>query len=198
MLFTDLQGTGHTVFKSDSMFKRVHSYLQAMWGMRGVAVRLHQHKGKQSRQQQQQQQHSGRGLLSDPVYQLVYKRCQALYKPQKGVQRVDAAGEPLDPQNYCQETTFSEDELVRIADHLISSADPRDAQQMAMMLLMVGTAGRGDDCRERFVCEFLPPMLRRCIGELAMAGCTAFSFSLLYTAATLYYAKKHRSIWLVC
>ena len=145
------------------MFKRTHSVLQSMWSMRGVARRLQQSAAQRTKQQQQQQGKGG--LLLDPVYKLAYKQCQAGYKPQKGVQRVDAGGEPLDPQDYCIETTFTEDELVKIADHLTSSGDLSDAQQLAMIALMVGTAGGGDDCRERFVCELLPPMLRRCIGE---------------------------------
>jgi hypothetical protein len=50
-------------------------------------------------------------------------------------------------------------------DQLLASSKPEDAETMCMMLLMCGTAGRGDDCRERRICELVPPMLRKSIGR---------------------------------
>lgn len=90
--------------------------------------------------------------------------CQAMYKRQRTVLPKDAAGVILDPQDRTQQATFSADEKVKIGDHLVASKEHKDTQHMAMMLLMCGTAGRGDDCRERRLCELMKPMLRTCIG----------------------------------
>jgi len=57
------------------------------------------------------------------------------------------------------------DELVQMADFLMSSPNATDARDMSMVLAMSFTAGRGDDVRERRLCELTPPMLRTCIGE---------------------------------
>lgn len=70
----------------------------------------------------------------------------------------------LDAQDLSRETTFNENELVRMASYLLSSTEPSAANHLCMLLWMVSTAGRGDDLRERRVCELLPPMLRKCIG----------------------------------
>ena len=61
------------------------------------------------------------------------------------------------------------DDLVKIADHMLASSKAIDARDLSMLLAMCFTAGRGDDVRERRVCELTPPLQRTCIGETLLA-----------------------------
>ncbi len=61
------------------------------------------------------------------------------------------------------------DDLVKIADYSLASPKPLDARDLSMVLAMSFTAGRGDDVRERRLCELTPPLLRTCIGEILHA-----------------------------
>lgn len=156
------------------MFKRAHGCMQALWRMHGIASRL-----QRCGVQMQQLAATKGGLLLDPVYQSVYKRCQALFKKQKGTCTTD-------PRDHTQQSTFTEDELVKIIDEVLPSLDYKDARDLAMLLLMVVTAGRGDDCRWRRICELLQPILRTCIGESINGSrppCQACTASLLISAS---------------
>jgi hypothetical protein len=62
------------------------------------------------------------------------------------------------------------DDLVKIADHSLASPKAIDARDLSMLLAMSFTAGRGDDVRERRLCELTPPLLRTCIGEILHAN----------------------------
>lgn len=71
----------------------------------------------------------------------------------------------LDPQDNSLAATYSRDQLVQMADILISSPKATDARDLSMVLAMSYTAGRGDDVRQRRLCELTPPLLRACIGQ---------------------------------
>eukprot|EP00882_Tetradesmus_deserticola_P001207 GHRQ01001305.1.p1 GENE.GHRQ01001305.1~~GHRQ01001305.1.p1 ORF type:complete len:390 (+),score=119.09 GHRQ01001305.1:648-1817(+) len=157
-----LQGGGAYMYTSDSMLKRVHAMFQSKWTNRRLHMR------------QLGQQETRLDINHDVLYKKMRSNCHALYKRQKGVLQYGADGAPLDPQaGGNQQTTFSQDELVAMMDKLLASNSPEDAETMCMMLLMCSTAGRGDDCRERRICELMAPMLRKSIGP-ARAYVTAF------------------------
>lgn len=61
------------------------------------------------------------------------------------------------------------DDLVKIADYSLASPNALEARDLSMVLAMSFTAGRGDDVRERRLCELTPPLLRTCIGEILHA-----------------------------
>jgi hypothetical protein len=61
------------------------------------------------------------------------------------------------------------DDLVKIGDHSLASSKAIDARDLSMLLAMCFTAGRGDDVRERRLCELTPPLQRTCIGETQLA-----------------------------
>lgn len=153
MLFcVGLQGGGAYAYTSDSMLRRVHSMLQAKWAQRRLRMKLQGEKEPTAL------------LLDDDLYRLVYRMCEALYKNQKGAHRRGPDGAPLDPQAGSLQPTFTEDQLVAMMTDLLACGTLTSAETMCMMLLMCCTAGRGDDCRERRVCELMEPMLRKCIG----------------------------------
>lgn len=72
------------------------------------------------------------------------------------------------PYRCCRAVT-SRDDLVKIADYSLASPNTLDARDLSMVLAMSFTAGRGDDVRERRLCELTPPLLRTCIGEILQA-----------------------------
>jgi hypothetical protein len=133
------------------MFKRVHSMLQTIFRQRGLNLLL---KGVDVTLQAQ-------GLRAFPTYEAVYKQCQALFKRQAGA----VLAQELDPQDNSLTATYSRDDLVQMCDTLLSSPAPTDARDLSMLLAMTHTAGRGDDVRERRLCELTPPLQRSCIGE---------------------------------
>jgi hypothetical protein len=104
---------------------------------------------------------SGRLLQHDVFYKETSDKCVALYKVQPN--KPLPAG--VDPQDNSEQSTFTFDELVKIADDLMSSKDPKDARDLSMLLWMCMTCGRGDDARPRRLCELTEPKLRSSIGE---------------------------------
>lgn len=148
------------MYTSDSMFKRVHAMLQAKWQRRGLHMRL---AGQQVQDKAE--------LADDELYGEVFDACGALYKVQKGVLQRGADGAALDPQAGSMQSTFTRDQLVGMMDAALAAGTEASIEDMGMMLLMCCTAGRGDDCRERRICELMPPMLRTCIGEHAVVCC---------------------------
>lgn len=89
-----VQGKDATNFQGLSMFKRVHSMLQAVFRGRGLEVRA---KGGSSDNITPQ-----RGLLAFDVYAEVYKQCPGRAKRQKG----EIAPQHLDPQDTTLAATF--------------------------------------------------------------------------------------------
>lgn len=69
------------------------------------------------------------------------------------------------PHPSCLAVTHRDD-LVKIGDYCLASPNAIDARDLNMLLAMSFTAGRGDDVRERRLCELTPPILRTCIGEI--------------------------------
>jgi hypothetical protein len=91
----------------------------------------------------------------------VYHQRQGVFKRQAGA----ILPQELDPQDNTLSATFSTDELVQMADAMMSSSSKTDARDFSMIMAMAHTAGRGDDVRERRLCELTPPLPRTCIGE---------------------------------
>lgn len=81
---------------------------------------------------------------------------------------------PTDPVLFpcsspCCWAVTCRDDLVKIADYSLASPNALEARDLSMVLAMSFTAGRGDDVRERRLCELTPPLLRTCIGEILHA-----------------------------
>jgi hypothetical protein len=147
-----LQGKGATTWVGDSMLRRVHSMLQVVFRQSALFKRAQGHISTPVAE---------KGLLAYETYAAVYKKCQALSKRQAGA----ILPQELDPQDNTLSATFSTDELVQMADAMMSSSNKTDARDLSMILAMAHTAGRGDDVRERRLCELTPPIQRTCIGE---------------------------------
>lgn len=183
---TQLQGGGKANYKSDATFKQVHSMLQRLWDARPLAAAAalaeataaaERGKKREVGSQQQQQLEDARQAAAalaaatsmEPkellkvggVYREMYSRCQDMFKIHRG-QPLPAG---LDPQDNSQQATFTRDELIKICDELLGSEDPLDARDLSMILAMCLMCGRGDDARERRLCELTEPMQRTCIGE---------------------------------
>ena len=103
---------------------------------------------------------NGRLLQHDVFYKDTLDKCTALYKVQPN--KPLPAG--LDPQDNSEQSTFTYDELHKIADDLLSSTDFKDTRDLSMLLWMCMTCGRGDDARPRRLCELTEPKLRSSIG----------------------------------
>ena len=147
-----LQGGPAQHWKGDAMLRKVHIMLQAVFRARGLKLRA---------QGEEDPGVPRGGLMEYAIYKEVYRQCQALFKRQAGTVLPDE----LDPQDNSLTATFNRDQLVKMADTLLSSQQPSDARDHSMLLSMSHTAGRGDDLRERRLCELTPPLLRTCIGE---------------------------------
>lgn len=100
-------------------------------------------------------------LQQDPFYKYTYEKCAAQYK----IQPNKPLPPGVDPQDNSEQATFTYDELVKIADALLRSPEPKDARDLSMLLWMCMTCGRGDDARPRRLCELTEPKLRSSIGE---------------------------------
>jgi hypothetical protein len=147
-----LQRKGPTTWDGDSMLRKVHSMLQKVFKN---SMLLKRAKGASSTPVAE------KGLLAYETYAAVYHQCQGVFKRQAGA----ILPQELDPQDNTLSATFSTDELVQMADTMMSSPNKTDARDLSMILAMSHTAGRGDDVRERRLCELTPPIPRTCIGE---------------------------------
>ena len=112
----------------------------------------------------------GPKIQDDPIYKSVYNKCKALYK----IQPNKPLPPGLDPQDNSEQATFTVDELVKIADCLLSSDDPKDARDLSMLLWMCMTCGRGDDAWPRRLADLTEPKLRSSIGRRC---CTTHKFN---------------------
>lgn len=61
--------------------------------------------------------------------------------------------------------TYTEDELLQVVQPLAKSANPKDKATLSLLLFSSYSAGRGDDARERLMCELSEPLQRDTIGE---------------------------------
>lgn len=90
-----------------------------------------------------------------------YDQCNALFKIKRG--------EPLpagmDPHDNTLQSTYTEDELLKMASTLLRSPEFKDHHTMSLLLFSSYSAGRGDDARERLLCELAEPVVRETIRE---------------------------------
>jgi len=140
-----------TIYSSTSTFKQCHASLQAHYKIGRSAALMRNSAGSASMVQE---------LKQDQGYQQIYKECGRLYVNQRGV--ANPAGK--DPHDNTEQATFDVDDLVRMAEESVASADPLVARDWSMHISMCLMCGRGDDARYRLLCELTEPKYRSCIG----------------------------------
>jgi hypothetical protein len=140
---------GGQVWTSNSVLKSCHSALQAHYQrcQVGEAARKGRPKGQ-------------RQLQDDVGYKQVYDECKACFKVKRG----QPLPGKMDPHDNTQQATFSMDEHFKICAEAAGSPDPLVARDLSQYLACTSMCGRGDDARERRLCELCEPRLRASIG----------------------------------
>ena len=100
-------------------------------------------------------------LLEYQPYREVYNTICCNLNP-KGSRKAGAG----DPQDNTAEDTYDNDEFQRIMEALMGMDTSEAIRNMAMLLLMHMSVGRGDDARLFNIADIVKPRLLSCVGAL--------------------------------
>lgn len=96
-----------------------------------------------------------------------------------------------DPHDNTINTTFTLDDLMEMAEHLMQKGGFLSERDLSMLLCQCVTCGRGDDVRARHLNELMKPLFRRSIGMYFCMQCLALNSALETNSVIFKFGQMH-------